>query len=64
MIVADDPLAQQAKTWNGRAAGPPCLVCKVNLGQGHRYYQHDADSVIHYCCQAKHFLTGDQNKIG
>jgi hypothetical protein len=54
MTAADDPLAQNAKTWSGRVAGPPCQSCDVNLNQGHRYYQQQDGTVIHYNCKAKH----------
>ena len=51
-VVSDDPLGKNALTWSGRTAGPPCRVCRVNLSEGHRYYQHKK-MVIHYCCWAR-----------
>jgi hypothetical protein len=51
-LVRSDPLAKNAKTWSGRTAGPPCWVCKTHLGEGHRYYDDEGETVVHYCCRA------------
>lgn len=57
MIRKADPLAQNAKTWSGLSAGPPCRICSVNLTEGHRYYE-EKDLVVHYSC-----LSQEEKKI-
>lgn len=43
----------EAKTWLSREPGPPCRVCKTNIGRGHRYYEEDDGTLVHYCCKER-----------
>jgi ribosomal protein L24E len=41
---------QNTKVWLDLRPGDTCRYCNTRIERGHRYYEEEDGSVIHYCC--------------